>query len=91
MALLDHDTFVDLVSSTSLKSRAYQRTMETFEAVDRLEEITRTGDQVLTLARSGKLPRVQAEELLRDLTLCFTEPLEQTTKLDDVKHIVQEM
>jgi len=88
LGLINHHAFVDLVSSVPLKSRAYERTMETLEAVDQLQEITATGDRVLMLARSGRLARTQAEALLHDLMVCFEEPLEQTAKLNEVKRTV---
>jgi hypothetical protein len=89
LRLIDHDAFVDLVSSVSLKSRTYERTVDAFEAVDQLEEIRDTGDRVLMLARSDRLRRAQAESLLHELLVCFAEPLAHRRKLDEVKRIVR--
>jgi hypothetical protein len=89
LGLIDHDVFADLESAEALKSRAYERTLETFEAVDQLEEIRRIGDRVLVLARGSRLSRARAESLLHELIVCFAEPLKHREKLDEVRRIVR--
>lgn len=89
LEITENDTFSDLLSAAALESRAYARTLETFEAVDQLEEIRRIGDQVLLLVRGGRVPRDAAETLLVELMVCFADPLGQLERLHRIEQIVR--
>jgi len=54
------------------------------EAVDLLVTIMQLGDQVLALARRGRLPRERAEVLLLDLKTCFAEPITRARRVGEI-------
>jgi len=89
LRLIRHATFADVVSAQSLASRAYGRTVDTFEAVDQLEDISGAGDRVLELTRRGRLPAEKAETLLQELMACFAEPLQHKEQLHQINRILR--
>ncbi len=90
MDLLAYSSFQQLASQRNIRPQTFKSNLEALEAVELMATTCELGDQVLELARRGRISIQRAEALLMDLIACFTSPIEHAKRVIDIGRELRE-